>query len=191
MPEPIAGRHLHRHRRLRQALRDLPRPLRQRVNFRGFPHIPGNDFVVSYAMPGEPGNDGRPSARACNPDDPDDSIVSHPRRHRRRGAGLDRHAYRHQASLKGVGCDCLGLVRGVWRALHGAEPERAPAYRAGLGRGVGERNARAGGAARILMPIDARRIRGRRRAAVPLARPASSPSTPRSSPRPTHDGARP
>ena len=24
--------------------------------------------------------------------------------------------YRHQASLKGVGCDCLGLVRGVWRA---------------------------------------------------------------------------
>ena len=25
--------------------------------------------------------------------------------------------YRHQASLKGVGCDCLGLVRGVWRAL--------------------------------------------------------------------------
>jgi NlpC/P60 family putative phage cell wall peptidase len=23
---------------------------------------------------------------------------------------------RHQASLKGMGCDCLGLVRGVWRA---------------------------------------------------------------------------
>lgn len=36
--------------------------------------------------------------------------------------------YRHQASLKGVGCDCLGLVRGVWRALIGDEPERAPAY---------------------------------------------------------------
>ena len=36
--------------------------------------------------------------------------------------------YRHQASLKGVGCDCLGLVRGVWRALLGAEPERAPPY---------------------------------------------------------------
>ncbi|HVV63280.1 MAG TPA: NlpC/P60 family protein [Pseudolabrys sp.] len=36
--------------------------------------------------------------------------------------------YRHQASLKGVGCDCLGLVRGVWRALIGAEPERAPPY---------------------------------------------------------------
>ncbi len=36
--------------------------------------------------------------------------------------------YRHQASLKGVGCDCLGLVRGVWRAMHGTEPERTPAY---------------------------------------------------------------
>ena len=36
--------------------------------------------------------------------------------------------YRHQASLKGVGCDCLGLVRGVWRALYGDEPERVPAY---------------------------------------------------------------
>jgi len=36
--------------------------------------------------------------------------------------------YRHQASLKGVGCDCLGLVRGVWRALYGAEPETVPPY---------------------------------------------------------------
>ena len=36
--------------------------------------------------------------------------------------------YRHQASLKGVGCDCLGLVRGIWREIHGAEPETPPAY---------------------------------------------------------------
>jgi NlpC/P60 family putative phage cell wall peptidase len=36
--------------------------------------------------------------------------------------------YRHQASAKGAGCDCLGLIRGVWRALYGAEPELAPAY---------------------------------------------------------------
>ena len=28
--------------------------------------------------------------------------------------------YRHQGSRKGVGCDCLGLVMGVWRAIHGA-----------------------------------------------------------------------
>jgi NlpC/P60 family putative phage cell wall peptidase len=36
--------------------------------------------------------------------------------------------YRHQASLKGIGCDCLGLARGVWWSLHGEEPEPIPAY---------------------------------------------------------------
>ena len=36
--------------------------------------------------------------------------------------------YRHQASLRGVGCDCLGLVRGLWRECVGPEPERAPGY---------------------------------------------------------------
>lgn len=29
--------------------------------------------------------------------------------------------YRHQMSLKGVGCDCIGLVRGVWRAVSGED----------------------------------------------------------------------
>ncbi|MEX6505614.1 NlpC/P60 family protein [Jiella sp. M17.18] len=38
--------------------------------------------------------------------------------------------YRHQGSRKGVGCDCLGLVRGVWRDLYGAEPEAAGPYAA-------------------------------------------------------------
>lgn len=36
--------------------------------------------------------------------------------------------YRHQASLIHVGCDCLGLVRGVWRTLIGPEPEETPPY---------------------------------------------------------------
>lgn len=36
--------------------------------------------------------------------------------------------YRHQGSTIGVGCDCLGLVRGIWRALAGAEPEEPGAY---------------------------------------------------------------
>lgn len=36
--------------------------------------------------------------------------------------------YMHQASVKGVGCDCLGLLRGVWRELVGAEPEGLPPY---------------------------------------------------------------
>lgn len=36
--------------------------------------------------------------------------------------------YRHQASVKGAGTDCLGLVRGVWREVLGREPEVPPAY---------------------------------------------------------------
>ena len=36
--------------------------------------------------------------------------------------------YRHQASLCGVGCDCLGLVRGLWRELVGPEPEPMRPY---------------------------------------------------------------
>ncbi|MEM9421729.1 MAG: NlpC/P60 family protein [Pseudomonadota bacterium] len=36
--------------------------------------------------------------------------------------------YRHQASAKGQGTDCLGLVRGVWRGLAGDEPEMPPPY---------------------------------------------------------------
>jgi len=39
--------------------------------------------------------------------------------------------YRHQASGKGAGCDCLGLLRGVWREVVGPEPETPPAYTAG------------------------------------------------------------
>jgi len=38
--------------------------------------------------------------------------------------------YRHQASEKGQGADCLGLVRGVWREVVGGEPEAPPAYSA-------------------------------------------------------------
>jgi len=36
--------------------------------------------------------------------------------------------YLHQASTRGAGCDCLGLARGIWRALHGAEAGPIPAY---------------------------------------------------------------
>ncbi len=38
--------------------------------------------------------------------------------------------YMHQASVKGVGCDCLGLLRGCWRALKGQEPVAIPTYTA-------------------------------------------------------------
>ncbi len=36
--------------------------------------------------------------------------------------------YVHQAATFGAGADCLGLLRGVWRSLHGNEPELVPAY---------------------------------------------------------------
>lgn len=36
--------------------------------------------------------------------------------------------YLHQSSVQGVGCDCLGLARGIWRALHGDEPWEVPPY---------------------------------------------------------------
>ena len=36
--------------------------------------------------------------------------------------------YLHQASVVGVGCDCIGLVRGVWRTVFGEEPEAFKPY---------------------------------------------------------------
>ena len=36
--------------------------------------------------------------------------------------------YVHQASRKGAGADCLGLLRGIWREKYGQEPQLVPAY---------------------------------------------------------------
>ncbi|MFN4129190.1 MAG: NlpC/P60 family protein [Paracoccaceae bacterium] len=36
--------------------------------------------------------------------------------------------YRHQSSTCGAGTDCLGLIRGIWRALIGPEPVTPPPY---------------------------------------------------------------
>lgn len=36
--------------------------------------------------------------------------------------------YVHQASVCGAGTDCLGLLRGIWRSVHGAEPVAIPPY---------------------------------------------------------------
>ncbi|MEM6617474.1 MAG: NlpC/P60 family protein [Pseudomonadota bacterium] len=36
--------------------------------------------------------------------------------------------YHHQMAAKGAGCDCLGLIRGVYRAIIGVEPETPPPY---------------------------------------------------------------
>lgn len=61
--------------------------------------------------------------------------------------------YRHQASLRGVGCDCLGLLRGVWRAIYGAEPEAVPAYAADWAEASGDERL-AAAARRHLVEID-------------------------------------
>ncbi|MGQ0565951.1 MAG: NlpC/P60 family protein [Gemmobacter sp.] len=45
--------------------------------------------------------------------------------------------YVHQASVPGAGTDCLGLLRGVWRAVIGGEPEFVPAYTPDWGEGGG------------------------------------------------------
>ena len=36
--------------------------------------------------------------------------------------------YLHQCATRGAGTDCLGLIRGVWRALVGPEPVEVPPY---------------------------------------------------------------
>ncbi|RXT52634.1 peptidase P60 [Bosea sp. Tri-44] len=61
--------------------------------------------------------------------------------------------YHHQASLRGVGCDCLGLVRGIWRDLYRDEPEPTPPYSPyWTQQGAGETLALA--AQRHLRPLD-------------------------------------
>ena len=61
--------------------------------------------------------------------------------------------YRHQASLKGVGADCLGLVRGVWREVYGAEPESMPAYTPDWAEARGSETLQQA-AARHMVPVD-------------------------------------
>ena len=46
--------------------------------------------------------------------------------------------YRHQASRKGIGTDCLGLIRGVWREVYGREPQSAPPYTPDWAEALGE-----------------------------------------------------
>ena len=36
--------------------------------------------------------------------------------------------YRHQGCLKGSGCDCLGLIRGVWQEIYGEPATEIPPY---------------------------------------------------------------
>lgn len=46
--------------------------------------------------------------------------------------------YVHQARTRGAGCDCLGLVLGVWEEVLGPLPETPPAYTADWSEIAGE-----------------------------------------------------
>lgn len=61
--------------------------------------------------------------------------------------------YRHQAATLGAGCDCLGLLRGVWRALYGAEPMTVPPYRADM-RDPAHAGALRAAAELLLVPVE-------------------------------------
>lgn len=60
--------------------------------------------------------------------------------------------YHDQASLGGVGCDCLGLIRGVWRDIIGPEALPVPAYARDWGE-TGRTEVLAEAAQRVLLPI--------------------------------------
>jgi NlpC/P60 family putative phage cell wall peptidase len=45
--------------------------------------------------------------------------------------------YHHQASARGIGTDCLGLIRGIWRDLYGDDAEAPPAYSRDWAEGAG------------------------------------------------------
>lgn len=62
--------------------------------------------------------------------------------------------YHDQASVQGAGCDCLGLIRGVWRELLGPETLSVPAYSRDWGE-TDREEVLADAAKRVLIRIDA------------------------------------
>jgi len=94
------------------------------------------------------GNDGRQCiASGCTraPADPDRVITA-----ARAWLGTPYH---DQASLKCVGCDCLGLARGVWRDVVGPEPFLIPPYSRDWGE-IGPREVLAEGARRMMIEVE-------------------------------------
>jgi NlpC/P60 family putative phage cell wall peptidase len=67
--------------------------------------------------------------------------------------------YRHQGALKGVGCDCLGLLIGVWRELGGGETGTIPPYTPDWAEAL-KREAFAEGLRAYLKEIDVAEARG-------------------------------
>src|SRR5690606_10410010 len=98
----------------RQALGDLCRGVRQRGQ------LPGLSRHSGRRLPD--GGSGRRRAKRRRESAMRDGVIAAAR-------GWLGTPYRHQASVKGQGADCLGLVRGVWREVMGEEPEAMPPYR--------------------------------------------------------------
>ena len=162
------GRRVHRLRRLRQALFDLPRPLRQRREFSRLPADAGErlrallsdagkrerrrELGVSAALPSP---DSSPTGGPPSPA----SGEGDPRADRRGGARLDRHAVSASGGAEGRR---LRLPRAADRRVAGADGRRqvgcAAALHAGLGRGEWARDA-CGGAARASDEIDPQEAR--------------------------------
>jgi NlpC/P60 family putative phage cell wall peptidase len=63
--------------------------------------------------------------------------------------------YHDQASVRGVGCDCLGLIRGVWREVVGVEPLALPPYSRDWGE-TGSREPLAEPARNVMLEIPTR-----------------------------------
>jgi NlpC/P60 family putative phage cell wall peptidase len=61
--------------------------------------------------------------------------------------------YHDQASARGIGCDCLGLARGVWREVVGPEPFLVPPYTRDWGE-TGPREVLAEGARAAMIEIE-------------------------------------
>jgi NlpC/P60 family putative phage cell wall peptidase len=65
--------------------------------------------------------------------------------------------YHDQASQRGVGCDCLGLMRGVWREVVGDEPLPVPPYSRDWGE-LGGVEVLHEAAAQVMLPADPARL---------------------------------
>ncbi|SDR39840.1 NlpC/P60 family protein [Pseudovibrio sp. Tun.PSC04-5.I4] len=66
--------------------------------------------------------------------------------------------YHDQAGVRGVGCDCLGLIRGVWREVIGDEPTDIPPYTRDWGE-TGGIEVLAEGAKKWLQPVPLEHIK--------------------------------
>src|SRR5690606_4769974 len=112
-------RHVRHYSRLRQGVLDLQVEIRQQRQFSRLSAFARKRCCLHLCV-GRAAVRREPARRMT--DDPETKLSSTIVAEALEWVGTP---YRHQASLKGVACDCLGLVRGVWRSIYGLEPEDA------------------------------------------------------------------